>query len=145
MRRCIVGAGLALLAVCSTGNAADPRYNYVLHCVGCHTFEGVSPPLGRIPPLKGVVGHFARSQAARRYIANVPGIKNSGLSPDDTAALINWLIEVYGEESRPETWTPFTGDEIVAWRKDVPDNVMDLRRTARVDLEFMGFDIGRYP
>src|SRR3546814_2119176 len=52
--------------------SAEPNYNYALHCTGCHTAEGVSPELGRIPPLKGVVGHLVRTKEARLYFANVP-------------------------------------------------------------------------
>ena len=145
MPRSVALALVLLLVAAAEAMAASPQYNYVLHCVGCHTFEGVSPPLGRIPPLKNVVGHFTRNETARRYVANVPGIKNSGLSPDDTAALVNWLIETYAGDSRPQSWQPFSGAEIVALRKDPPGDVIRLRAAAREALAAQGHDIGYYP
>lgn len=52
----------ALLLAATAGSALaerrSPNFNYALHCLGCHTYEGISPPRGRIPALKDVVGHF---------------------------------------------------------------------------------------
>lgn len=140
----VAGALLCLSAVRSS-QAGSPAYNYALHCLGCHTVDGVSPQLGRIPPLRGVVGHLARTDLSRRYIANVPGIKNSGLNDADTAALLNWLIVTYGGDSQPESWRPFDGAEIAALRADRPADVMALRAAAREELIALGFDIGYYP
>ena len=129
----------------ATAAAADPAYNYMLRCVGCHTFAGVSPPLGRIPQLKDAVGHFARAPEGRRYLANVPGIVSAGLSPGETAALLNWLIDTYGGSSLPASYPPFSAAEVVALRKDAPHDVMRLRATARTRLAEQGYDIDAYP
>ena len=125
--------------------AADPAYNYMLRCVGCHTFAGVAPPLGRIPELKDTVGHFARLPEGRRYLANVPGIVSAGLSPGETAALLNWLIETYGGTSRPADYRPFTAEEVTALRNPPPHDVMRLRATARTRLAELGYKIDAYP
>ena len=138
----------ALVAVAVAGGAsaaADPAYNYTLRCVGCHTFAGVSPPLGRIPPLQDAVGHFAQLPEGRRYLVNVPGIVSAQLSPADTAALLNWMIETYGGASLPEDFQPFTAAEVVALRKDAPDDVMRLRATVRELLSERGYRIDAYP
>lgn len=145
MLRHFAFAAAILLMAEPAAHAASAQYNYVLHCVGCHTSEGISPALGRIPPLQDVVGHFTQADAARRYIANVPGIKNTGLSPDDTAALINWLVEKYAGASMPNNWQRFSGSEIVALRKDPPGDVIRLRTEARKELDGLGLDIGYYP
>ncbi|WP_119388178.1 c-type cytochrome [Taklimakanibacter lacteus] len=136
---------LALSLPTAAAQAVEPNYNYALHCTGCHTAEGVSPPLGRIPPLKGVVGHLVRSEDARLYFANVPGIVNSGLSADETAALLNWVVEVFGEKSTPESWTPFNGAEIKALRKAAPADIMAYRKHVQDELDAQGYSIGAYP
>jgi hypothetical protein len=125
--------------------AAEPNYNYALRCTGCHTAEGVSPELGRIPPLRGVVGHLVRTKESRRYLANVPGIVNSGLSNDETAALINWVVKTYGGKSVPEKWTPFDGAEIEALRRKPPPDIMAYRKEVRDRLKAQGYSIGAYP
>jgi len=125
--------------------AADPAKNFVLRCVGCHTFAGISPPLGRIPPLKDVVGHFARTPEGRRYIVNVPGIVGAKLSPAETAGLLNWTIETYGGASLPEDFQPFTAEEVAALREQAPDDVMRLRAKVRELLGEKGYTIGAYP
>lgn len=135
----------ATLVMTAGAQTAEPNYNYALHCTGCHTADGVSPELGRIPPLKGVVGHLVRSKEARLYFANVPGIVNSGLDSDETAALLNWVVKVYGEKSVPEKWAPFTGTEISALRRAAPPDIMAYRKEVQDRLNAGGYSIGTYP
>lgn len=136
---------LLALILPAASQAAEPNYNYALHCTGCHTAEGISPELGRIPPLKGVVGHLVRSKEARLYFANVPGIVNSGLDVDATAALLNWVVKIYGGKSTPERWTPFDGAEIKALRAAAPPDIMAYRKEVQDRLNADGFSIGTYP
>ena len=135
----------ALMLTAAGAPAAEPNYNYALHCTGCHTADGVSPELGRIPPLKGVVGHLVRTQEARLYFVNVPGIVNSGLDSKDTAALLNWVVKIYGGKSTPESWTPFEGAEITALRRQAPPDIMAYRKQVQDRLNADGYSIGTYP
>ncbi|WP_119271030.1 c-type cytochrome [Taklimakanibacter deserti] len=144
MRRCAVVIVATFLGVAGA-QAVEPNYNYALHCTGCHTAEGVSPELGRIPPLKGVVGHLVRTQEARLYFANVPGIVNSGLDGEETAALLNWVVKIYGGESTPESWKPFDGAEIKALRSEAPADIMAYRKEVEDRLKADGYSIGTYP
>lgn len=136
---------IAVLAATVAAEARGPNVNYALHCLGCHTAEGVSPPLGRIPPLKDSVGYLTLLPEGRRYVANVPGVINSGLGPQDTAALLNWVVDIYAGTSRPVDFKPFTGAELVSWRKDPPDDVMALRAIVRDLLAKQGISLERYP
>lgn len=133
------------LVMMAGAQAAEPNYNYALHCTGCHTAEGVSPELGRIPPLKGVVGHLVRSKEARLYFVNVPGIVNSGLDSKETAALLNWVVKTYGEKSVPETWKAFDSAEIEALRRKAPPDIMAYRKEVQDRLNADGYSIGTYP
>jgi hypothetical protein len=144
MRRCAIVI-FALLLMVAAAPAAEPNYNYALHCTGCHTADGVSPELGRIPPLKGVVGHLVRTKEARLYFANVPGIVNSGLGNDETAALLNWVVKIYGGKSTPESWKPFDGAEIEALRHRAPPDIMVYRKEVQDRLNADGYSIGTYP
>lgn len=138
-------AMLAMLLGASGADAAQPNYNYALRCTGCHTAQGVSPELGRIPPLKDVVGHLVRTDSGRLYFANVPGIVNAGLSDDDTAALLNWVVKTYGGDSTPDDWKPFDGAEIKARQAKAPADVIGFRAKVEAELKARGFEIGTYP
>jgi mono/diheme cytochrome c family protein len=140
--------GLALIAAIAAAPAAgavEPNVAYALHCTGCHTTEGVSPPLGRIPPLRDVVGYYAAIPEGRRYMANVPGVLAAGLSDADTAALFNWLVEVFAGRSMPAAFSRFDAAELRALRAVRPDDPMALREAARQALARRGIAIAPYP
>jgi hypothetical protein len=123
----------------------SPNFNYAHHCLGCHTYEGLSVERSRIPVLKDVVGHFTRIAQGRRYLVNVPGIVNSGLSAEETAAILNWIVEIYGGASRPSAFRPFDAREVAELRGQRPDDVMKLRAEVQALLSSQGYDIGQYP
>ena len=141
----IITAGTLVLSAIVPAAARGPDVNYALFCLGCHTSKGVSAPLGRIPPLKGAVGHLALLPEGRRYIVNVPGVLNSGLGAEDTAALLNWMVATYGEASTPADFAPFTAAEVARWRAAAPDDVMVLRAEVRARLAERGISLDPYP
>lgn len=148
--RALLGAAMLVLMLGLTvspqrARAESPAYQYALNCLGCHTLEGVSPPLGRIPPLRDVVGHFTRTDQSRYYLINVPGIKDSGINDAETSALLNWLVETYGGDSVPQEWQRFEPAEIAALRRRRPNDIMAVRAQVREELSALGFDIGYYP
>jgi hypothetical protein len=145
MMKSLLAALLAVAPLTAVAQAAEPNYNYALRCTGCHTVQGVSPELGRIPPLKDIVGHLVRTDAARLYFVNVPGIVNTGFSHEETAALLNWLVKTYGGASLPPDWRPFDGAEIRALRAKAPADVLAFRAKVAADLKAKGFEIGTYP
>ncbi len=142
---CVAVVCLALPALAAQRPHRPPNVNYALYCLGCHTSEGEASPLGRIPVLKDAVGHFTRLPEGRRYVVNVPGVVNSDLNPEDTAALLNWLVKYYAGASKPESFTPFTAAEVETLRKPPPDDVMALRAKARALLSEQGFEVDPYP
>jgi mono/diheme cytochrome c family protein len=141
--RLLAAAALALFA--PTSEAAEPNYNYALRCTGCHTAEGISPEAGRIPPLKGVVGHLVRTEPARLYFVNVPGIVNAALSDEEMAALLNWVVTTYGETSIPAEWKRFDAAEIRSLRAKAPADIIVYRKEVAEQLKAGGFLIGTYP
>lgn len=133
------------LALAAVKPHRPPNVNYALFCMGCHTPEGEGSVLGRIPQLKGSVGHFARLPEGRRYVANIPGVINAELGPEDTAALLNWVVTTYGGASRPETFEPFTGEEVKDLWSSAPGDIFALRAKARALLAAEGHAVDPYP
>ena len=136
---------LPVLALAAVQPHRPPNVNYALFCMGCHTPEGEGSVLGRIPQLKGSVGHFTRLPEGRRYVANIPGVINAELGPEDTAALLNWVVTTYGGASRPEAFEPFTGEEVKRHWSNAPGDIFALRAKARALLAAQGHAIDPYP
>ena len=108
---------------------------YMLHCSGCHGRDGVGSAAGRVPPFSGVVGPFAREPQGRRYLVLVPGVANSGLSDDDTARVLNYVVEAWGEGA---PHAAYTTAEVNAIRKARVDDIVALRRKIVGDLARRG-------
>lgn len=83
-------ACLAALWLAPVAHATPPvEEDYVLHCAGCHGFDGsgtsVAPSLRRLGPL-------ARTEAGRRYLARVPGAAQAPIDDARLARLLDWVI-----------------------------------------------------
>lgn len=97
---------------------------YTLHCSGCHGRDGAGSKTGRVPPFAGVIGHIAGETEGRRYLVLVPGVANSGLSDADTARVLNYVVQEWGEGVRRRAYTPA---EVAAIRKSRVDDIVALR------------------
>ena len=145
--RCSVVLLAALLVASLNGPAwsYEARIDYMLKCRGCHTMQGFSPERSRIPPLIDVVGYFTLLPDGRRYMVNVPGVVNAALSAEETANVLNWVVATFARASMPETFKPFDAAEVARWRKQSPDDPMQLRAKVQSELEVMGISLGTYP
>ena len=97
---------------------------YMLHCSGSHGRDGAGSKPGRVPPFAGIVGHFAGEAEGRRYLVLVPGVASSGLSDADTARVLNYVVEEWGEGVRRRAYTPA---EVGAIRRSRVDDIVALR------------------
>jgi mono/diheme cytochrome c family protein len=140
----LTAAAFAVL-LAAPAAALEANVNYALKCMGCHTPDGFSPERGRIPPLLDVVGYFTILPEGRRYVANVPGVVNSALSNEETAALLNWMVVTYARASMPETFEPFDAAEIAALRAEKVDDPMRLRAEVKALLAARGISLAAYP
>jgi hypothetical protein len=88
----------AIVSVALSGAAAgvargyEPKVNFELHCMGCHLADGSGEP-GRVPSMRRSLALFSTTREGRDYVIRVPGVAQSPLSNEDTAALLNWMIE----------------------------------------------------
>src|SRR5262249_3727729 len=121
-------ARVVLLAVVSCGAVAgafEPRINYMLQCMGCHTPDG-SGTRGRIPSVKDTLVPLARSPEGRRFLIQVPGVSQSALSNGELAELVNWMISNLSVE-RTDDFERFTAAEVGEYRRDPLVNVRATR------------------
>ena len=120
------GPGALLLVLSVTSAAAyEPRVNYQLQCMGCHTADGSGQP-GRVPSVRGSLGQLAVTPEGRNFLIRVPGVAQSQLDDADTAAVLNWMIEELSDP-RPARFDRFTAEEVARWRRQPLTDVSAAR------------------
>jgi hypothetical protein len=98
----------------ASANAAwgyQPLVNYQLRCMGCHLADGSGQP-GRVPSIRRTLVLFSSSPQGRDYVARVPGVAQSPLSDEDTAALLNWMARNLSDLKVPPGFTDYSTAEI---------------------------------
>ncbi|MCC5887402.1 MAG: hypothetical protein JJT88_13290 [Gammaproteobacteria bacterium] len=85
---------LLLLAGFALQAAANPRFDYLLHCGGCHIEDGSGNP-PEVPDLRKDLAYMIGFDAGRAYLVQVPGSAQAPLSDAGLAAVLNWMIDTY--------------------------------------------------
>jgi mono/diheme cytochrome c family protein len=115
----VAGVARWVLITLAAGSQAtmayEPRINYMLQCMGCHTPDGSGEP-GRVPSIKETLVPFAAAPSGRRFLVQVPGVSQSTLSDAELAELLNWMIQTLGN-TRPAHFKPFTAAEVSGYRR----------------------------
>jgi mono/diheme cytochrome c family protein len=112
MRRLCISAVIALIA-CGAAPAYEPRVNYQLHCMGCHTPNGAGEP-GHVPSMRKTLVPFSARADGRRFLVQVPGVAQSRLSNSELADLLNWMIPALSDVPLPSDFRPYTAAEVAA-------------------------------
>ncbi|CAM8664387.1 cytochrome C [Sphingobium sp.] len=98
---------------------ADPamaRADYVEQCAGCHGVAGSAAP-ARLPELRGRVGWFLCTPAARAYLIRLPNVAHSRIKDNQQLAdMMNFVVFGLGGASAPPGTAPFTADEVARER-----------------------------
>ena len=118
-------AGAALSLHGTLAGAYEPRINYMLQCMGCHTPDGSGEP-GRVPSMKETLAPFAKSAEGRRFLVQVPGASQSTLSDAELAKLLNWMIQDLSV-AKPSRFKHFTAAEVARYRRTPLVNVQAAR------------------
>lgn len=99
-----------LLAAGAAPARAGERFDYTLHCAGCHKPDGSG---SAVVPALADVGRVFATPGGREYLVRVPGVAQAPLASDRLAALLNWIVvEMGGTTPRP----PYEADEVEALR-----------------------------
>jgi hypothetical protein len=107
---------LAASGACAGDDVA--RVHYLLHCGGCHLADGRGVP-PEVPSLRGELGRLAALPEGRRYLARVPGASQAPLSNAELAAVLNWVLVTFSEETLPSGFVPLSIDEVGNARSEV--------------------------
>jgi hypothetical protein len=89
----------------------QPDVNFQLNCMGCHLADG-SGESGRVPSLRRSLVLLSATPEGRDYIIRVPGVAQSPLSNEDTAALLNWMARNLSDLALPPSFADYSAAEI---------------------------------
>jgi len=112
-----------MVALIPVAGADDHRasVNYMIHCQGCHLPDAIGFS-GKVPRMKNFVGYFLHSKEGREFVIRVPGVATASLPDDELAELMNWLLLTHSAEQLPDTFEPFSVEEVGALRPDLEGN-----------------------
>ena len=115
-RRSRVALLLAGLGAAGTAFAYRPIVNFQVNCQGCHLPDG-SGERGRVPSVRRTLVLFSGTPAGRDYVIRVPGVSESPLSNEDTAALLNWMVRHLSDVPVPKDFVEYTAEEVARNRR----------------------------
>jgi hypothetical protein len=104
-------ATIALSLAVNVASAYQPLVNYQLRCMGCHLADGSGQP-GRVPSIRRSLVLFSASPEGRDYVIRVPGVAQSPLSDEDTAALLNWMARNLSDVKVAPSFVDYSEAEI---------------------------------
>ena len=108
---------LVTAAVPVSASDERSRSDYLIHCTGCHAHDG-SGHVGRVPALRNQVGHFLNVAGGREFLVRIPGVAQSPLNNERTAAVLNWILREFGGDSTAQGFKPYNAAEIARHRDD---------------------------
>ncbi len=106
LRRTVLTAAVTV----ATATPAAERDDFILHCAGCHRFDGSGSEA--VPALDDIGAMFALD-GGRQYLVRVPGVAQAPVSDHRLAVLLNWLLAEFAEIS-PQP--PYEAEEVGALR-----------------------------
>jgi cytochrome c553 len=99
-----------LAAVASAGAQALPETDYALQCRGCHGADGAGVP-DQVPSLAGVAA-LLETPAGRARLLAVPGVRQSSLSDERLARLLEWVALRFAATESAATFPPLSAAEV---------------------------------
>ena len=79
--------------------------------MGCHLADGSGQPR-RVPSIRRSLVLFSGSPEGRDYVVRVPGVAQSPLSDEDTAALLNWMARNLSDLKVPRGFADYSAVEV---------------------------------
>jgi len=119
-------AALAALGIASPALAYQPIVNFQVHCMGCHLGDGSGQP-GRVPSVRRSLVRLSSFAEGREYVIRVPGVAQSPLSDEETAALLNWMVRNLSDLEVPAGVADYSAAEVARSRHRPLAQVKALR------------------
>ena len=111
----------------SDAHGATAKFNYLLHCGGCHLTDG-SGMDPEVPTLRNKLGPLTLSAEGRGYLVRVPGASQVPLTDEELRDVVNWVLAEYNENTLPESFRPITTEEVQKHRKNPLSDPLEYRK-----------------
>jgi mono/diheme cytochrome c family protein len=93
--------------------------NYLQSCGGCHGIQGRSA-VGLVPQLRDRVGWFLCTPEGRQFIVQLPDVAFAGVSDQELADVLNFMMFDLGGASTPKSAKPYSAEEVKQLRENTP-------------------------
>ncbi len=93
--------------------------NYLQSCGGCHGIQGRSA-IGLVPQLRDRVGWFLCTPQGRDFIVQLPDVAFAGVSDQELADVLNFMVFELGGASTPKGAKPYSAAEVKQLRENTP-------------------------
>ncbi len=93
--------------------------NYLQSCGGCHGIQGRSA-IGLVPQLRDRVGWFLCTPDGRDFIVQLPDVAFAGVSDQELADVLNFMMFDLGGASTPKSAKPYSAAEVKQLRESSP-------------------------
>ena len=113
----IIAGALALSATAPAARGYEARVNFQQHCMRCHLADGTGAA-GRVPSVRRSLVQFSGLPAGREFMLRVPGVAQSPLTDEDTAALLNWMARNLSDRPLPADFVDYTAAEVGRFRHE---------------------------
>lgn len=97
---------------------AAARFDYLLHCSGCHLPDGSGAP-PEVPSLRGPMGTLVSTPEGRDYISRVPEVAQAPLGDDALARVLNWVLLEFNGQTLPKGFRLMDAAEVGVARAKV--------------------------
>jgi len=91
--------------------------NYLQSCGGCHGIQGRSA-IGLVPQLRDRVGWFLCTSEGRDFIVQLPDVAFAGVSDQELADILNFMMFDLGGASTPKSAKPYSASEVKQLREN---------------------------
>lgn len=119
---------ILLLMLASPVLATEPaQFDYMMNCQGCHLPNGEGFPAHQVPAVKDHLGKFLHVEGGRQFLIQVPGSAQSDLSDEKLTSVINWMLTTFSPNELPESFSPYTAEEVGHLRQDPLIDVKGIR------------------
>lgn len=119
-----LAALMSLSALVSEPASAQPPWQFLAECVGCHHLNGAGEP-PEVPDLRADLYLVARVPEGRAYLAQVPGPAQAPFTDAELAMVLNWIIGELDEDAGE--FEPYTAEEIAGYRGKVLMDPLRIR------------------
>lgn len=128
--RLLPGVVLTVLALSAPPavavDAAGPRGNYMLQCMGCHLLDG-SGMAGKVPDMRGIIGKFQYVEGGREFLGRVPGVAQAPIDDAKLTDVLNWTVRNFADPADRARFKPYTVDEVARLRRQPLTDITNTR------------------